>query len=161
MQNPQKKRLLQQALGAQIALLRQRAGMPKQADLYRASGVGVRTISDIETGKTVPRIGTMRKIEAALHLPPGATDDFLAGKIKVLQPTNMAEAEAHTPVYNADGSPAGLDEVEEAMWLVRGASRADRWEAIFERRDRMAQERIRMARERQSRQEPPLGQTGG
>jgi transcriptional regulator with XRE-family HTH domain len=82
-QNTQKKRRME-LLGAQLAILRRQQGMATQEALSKLSGVAVRSISDIETGKTVPRVGTMRKLEAALKLPTGITDDFLAGTIDKL-----------------------------------------------------------------------------
>jgi transcriptional regulator with XRE-family HTH domain len=130
-QNPQKKRLME-ALGAQIALLRQRAGMPTQADLYRASGVGVRTISDIETGRTIPRIGTMRKIETALNLPPGSTDDFLSGKIKRLVPADVDE------VTDSLYERIPRDEVEQAILDLDDLPEDNRWAMIFKYRKKNA-----------------------
>jgi transcriptional regulator with XRE-family HTH domain len=79
-QNTQKRRRME-LLGAQLAILRRQQGMPTQEALSKLSGVAVRSISDIETGKTIPRVGTMRKLEAALKLPTGITDDFLAGVV--------------------------------------------------------------------------------
>lgn len=64
--------------------------MPKQEDLEALSGVSKRTISDIETGNKVPRVSTMRKLENALGLEAGATDDFLAGKVRSLEPRDEA-----------------------------------------------------------------------
>lgn len=132
-QDTQKKRLME-SLGAQIARLRQQQGMNKQEDLHLASGVGVRTISDIETGKKVPRVGTMRKLESALNLEPGSTDDFLAGKITKLEPTHDgAEADLYARVVR--------DDVEAEMLNIRGVSKQERWEYVFDRRRRLAEGR--------------------
>jgi transcriptional regulator with XRE-family HTH domain len=81
--NTQKK-LRMEALGAAFAKRRVRMGMTRQDQLAGAASVGVRTISDIETGKTVPRVITMRKIESALELPAGISDRFLSGEISEL-----------------------------------------------------------------------------
>jgi transcriptional regulator with XRE-family HTH domain len=95
--NTQKK-LRMEALGAAFAKRRVRMAMSRQDQLASAAGVGVRTISDIETGKTVPRVITMRKIEAALQLPPGTSDKFLSGEISELPDTPAPRrAEEPTP----------------------------------------------------------------
>lgn len=93
--------------------------------------MGVRTISDIETGKKVARINTMRKLEAALGLEPGVTDDFMAGKVDSLVSDRPASTQAATT-----GQP-GLSDNERA--LIRALSRrgwpaADIAEAVDELR---------------------------
>lgn len=114
MQNTQR-RLRMQALGAELARIRKAAGMPRQEDLEARSGVGVRTISDIETGKKVARINTMRKLEAALGLESGVTDDFMSGRVDSLvsdRPASIQVAATEQP---------GLSGNERA--LIRALSR--------------------------------------
>lgn len=67
---------IRQRLGAEIARLRVKQGMATQADLAGLAGLSVRSVWAAENGeKVAPR--TLRKIEAALGLPPGAVDEFL------------------------------------------------------------------------------------
>lgn len=126
--NTQKKRRME-GLGAEIARLRQQVGMSTQADLKSASGVGVRTISDIESGKTMPRINTMRKIENALGLLPGTTDDYLDGTIDRLEP-NRGEAGFYDRVIR--------DDFERQVMELDAIPIDERWSTIFAHRERHA-----------------------
>jgi transcriptional regulator with XRE-family HTH domain len=147
-QSTQKKRRMQ-ALGAQLARVRVQAGMRAQADLAAASGVSVRTISLIETGEKIPRVTTMRKIESALHLPPGSTDEYLEGAR-----TELAPGTAARTVH-----PQGLDDlspIERELVLAShaeiarratnmvedlGVSRAETWlESVLNLRERHRQQ---------------------
>lgn len=117
MQNTQR-RLRMQALGAELARIRKAAGMSKQEDLEERSGVGVRTISDIETGKKVARINTMRKLEAALGLEPGATDSFMAGEIESLAERTASDREDPQRVAEKR-QHYSRDDIELAVLLAR------------------------------------------
>lgn len=46
------------------------------ADLATAAGVSTRTIVDLEHGRTVPRLLTMRKLSAALDVAPEEVEEF-------------------------------------------------------------------------------------
>lgn len=130
-QDTQKTQRRRQALGAQIAQLRQRAGMPTQKDLERASGVSVRTISLIESGRKVPRVGTMRKLETALQLPPGATDDYLDGTIGKLEPEGRGGApDIYRRVVDRD------DDFEVQIMDLAARPLEERWSVIFAHRER-------------------------
>lgn len=127
-QNLQKKRRMQ-ALGAQLAVIRQRQRMPRQEHLAQASGVSVRTISDIETGKKIPRVGTMRKIENALKLPPGQTDDFLEGKIDRLEPRTLSDYPSE--LYERQAR----SKIEQRIMAVKGEREEVKWQIIFALRE--------------------------
>jgi transcriptional regulator with XRE-family HTH domain len=135
-QNTQKKRRME-ALGAQLSTLRKEQGMPTQDDLAKKSRVGVRTISDIETGKKIPRVGTMRKIETALRLVAGATDDFMDGVIDVLVPQPAAVEDYPPEVFERE--PRG--EVEHEMLAIRGETDDVKWSYIIDRRKRLYDEK--------------------
>jgi len=47
-----------------------------QGELARRAGVAVRTIINIETGKRVPRLLTMRRIAEALEVDWNEVDEF-------------------------------------------------------------------------------------
>lgn len=140
-QNTQKKRRME-ALGAQLAKLRTDQNMPRQDQLATASGVGVRTISDIETGKKIPRVTTMRKIEAALNLPEGATDDFMDYAIDKLVPKSAGPDLYPAEVYERE--PRG--EVEHEMLAIRGETDDVKWSYIIDRRKRLYDEKRRDVR---------------
>lgn len=119
-----------EALGAELARIRKDAGMSRQEDLYRASGVSTRLISDIENGKKTVSVSKMRAIENALRLPSGATDDYLAGTIDRLEPSAAA---SEPPRY-----PPGLrDDWERELWdSLPDRPESFRWGIIFGRRTR-------------------------
>lgn len=127
-QNTHRRRRME-ALGAQIALLRQKQNMSRQEHLADASGVGVRTISDVETGKKVPRVTTMRKIETALGLPAGATDDFLDGKLDELRASGRQPS-----------GPDLRDNVERKLWAITELSEPLRWNYIYQHRADLEQQ---------------------
>jgi transcriptional regulator with XRE-family HTH domain len=140
------KQLRMQALGAEIARVRRQAGMQQQEHLAQASGVGVRTISIIETGTKLPRVTTMRKLENALNLPTGATDAFMAGALERLEPKPTSSVEGPLNIIPRD-------EVEREMVKLRKDLHPNViWAHIVDRRERLGNEAI----EKDSR----MGQSG-
>jgi len=63
-------------LGAEIAQRREAAGFPKQPDLAKAAGLGLRTVVAFENGEKVSA-KTYTKIETAMRLPVGSLNDYL------------------------------------------------------------------------------------
>ena len=49
-----------------------------QRELAAKAGVAHKTVVDIETGKIRPHPGTLRKLAAALGVPPAALAEYLA-----------------------------------------------------------------------------------
>jgi transcriptional regulator with XRE-family HTH domain len=130
------KQLRMQSLGAEIARVRRQAGMVTQEDLRKVSGIGVRTISAIETGVKIPRVTTMRKLENALNLPTGSTDEFMAGKLKRLEPNPTSSVEGPDNIKPRD-------EVEaEMVKLDKDLDARVIWAHITERRERLRDEAI-------------------
>lgn len=121
-----------EAAGAEVARRRRQLGMTTQADLAEKSGVGVRTISNIETGTKIPRVGTLRKLEIALAWKPGHIDALLDGQ-QVADPS-------HVPAVDYDRTMELRDEVEREIFLITRLEEHDRWQAIFNRRARIAAE---------------------
>lgn len=123
-QNVQK-RLVRQALGAEIARVRKQQGMVRQSHLAEATGLGVKTISDIETGRIVPREQTMRRIETALHLPIGQTDDFLNGGTRQLKaedrPKQLAELDRAEAIDRANEIARNEGEDAGTSFMLRWA----------------------------------------
>jgi transcriptional regulator with XRE-family HTH domain len=132
------KQLRMQALGAEIARVRRQSGMVNQEHLAKASGVGVRTISFIETGTRLPRLTTMRKLENALNLPSGSTDEFMAGAIDRLE--SKATSSQEGP-YNVQPR----DEVEREMLKIKEDPRVV-WSYVVARRERMQNEAVERKR---------------
>jgi transcriptional regulator with XRE-family HTH domain len=113
-----------------------------QAELASAVGVTRNTIIKLESGIAVGE-GIEGAVEKLLGWELGSLDAIRdGGRPMIAGPGNSGDLYAQER----------RDEVEEAMWSVKGASRAQKYEAIFERR-------IRMAREQQDGRQ--LGQTGG
>ena len=48
------------------------------ADLAERSGVSTKTIVEIELGRSLPRFRTIKKLSAALGVPPGEVAEFVA-----------------------------------------------------------------------------------
>lgn len=120
------KKLVRQALGAELARVRKQQGMPRQSHLADATGLGVKTISDIETGRIVPREQTMRRIETALDLPLGQTDEFLGGKIRrlaveVQQRRPLSQWTRAEAMQRADEIAKESDEDEGMRFMLRWA----------------------------------------
>jgi transcriptional regulator with XRE-family HTH domain len=59
------------SIGLALLVLRRAAGMTPD-ELSEASGVTRSNISRFETGKTMPRYDTMRRLVTAMHFPMGA-----------------------------------------------------------------------------------------
>lgn len=45
-------------------------------ELATKAGVSLATIRDVESGRTVPRLGTARKLAQALEMDPDEVDEF-------------------------------------------------------------------------------------
>jgi transcriptional regulator with XRE-family HTH domain len=113
-----------------------------QAQLASAVGVTRNTIIKLESGIAVGE-GIEGEVEKVFGWELGSLDAIRnGGRPMIAAPANSGD------LYKRERR----DEVEEAIWLVKGASDEQKYEAIFERR-------IRMAREQQDGHQ--LGQTGG
>jgi transcriptional regulator with XRE-family HTH domain len=62
------------SIGLALLVLRRAAGMTPD-EVSEASGVTRSNISRFETGKTMPRYDTMRRLVTAMHFPIGALHD--------------------------------------------------------------------------------------
>ncbi len=65
---PVAERSLEQALGAQIRLLRRRAELTV-ADLAASAGISAGMLSKIENGQISPSLATLQSVAGALHVP--------------------------------------------------------------------------------------------
>lgn len=64
-------------VGNNLKVLRERVGM-SQSSLADLSGIDQSTISQIEAGKYVPRVGTLSKLADALNVSVALIDERLA-----------------------------------------------------------------------------------